>query len=56
MADLNTQSPVWKTFLLFLGPMMLANILQALSGTINNIFVGKMLGVGALAAASAFSR
>ena len=54
MADLNTQSPVWKTFLLFLGPMMLANILQALSGTINNIFVGKMLGVGALAAASAF--
>jgi putative MATE family efflux protein len=34
--------------------MMLANILQALSGTINNIFVGQMLGVGALAAASAF--
>lgn len=34
--------------------MMLSNILQSLSGTINNIFVGKMVGVGALAAASAF--
>ena len=54
MPALNTQRPVWKTFLLFLGPMMLSNILQALSGTINNIFVGKMVGVGALAAASAF--
>ena len=54
MSDLNTQRPVWKTFLLFLGPMMLSNILQSLSGTINNIFVGKMVGVGALAAASAF--
>ena len=51
---LNTERPVWKTFLLFLGPMMLSNILQSLSGTINNIFVGKMVGVGALAAASAF--
>jgi len=54
VSDLNTQRPVWKTFLLFLGPMMLSNILQSLSGTINNIFVGKMVGVGALAAASAF--
>jgi putative MATE family efflux protein len=50
----NTQKPVWKVFLLFLGPMMLANILQSLSGTINNIFLGNMIGVGALAAASAF--
>jgi len=50
----NTQKPVWKVFLLFLGPMMLANILQSLSGTLNNIFLGKMIGVGALAAASSF--
>jgi putative MATE family efflux protein len=50
----NTQKPVWKVFLLFLGPMMLANILQSLSGTINTIFLGKMIGVGALAAASSF--
>jgi putative MATE family efflux protein len=51
---LNTQQPVWKVFLFFLGPMMLANILQSLSGTLNNIFLGQMIGVGALAAASAF--
>ncbi|MEY4761743.1 MAG: hypothetical protein RLZZ200_1599 [Pseudomonadota bacterium] len=50
----NTQRPVWKTFLLFLGPMMLANILQSLSGTLNTMYLGKMIGVGALAAASAF--
>jgi putative MATE family efflux protein len=50
----NAQTPVWKVFLIFLGPMMLANILQSLSGTLNNIFLGHMIGVSALAAASAF--
>jgi putative MATE family efflux protein len=50
----NTQKPVWQVFLMFLGPMMLANILQSLSGTLNTIFLGKMIGVGALAAASSF--
>lgn len=50
----HSDRPVWKTFLLFLGPMMLANILQSLSGTLNNIFLGQMIGVQALAAASAF--
>ncbi len=42
--------PLWRTFLAFLGPMILANILQSLSGTLNNIFVGQMLGTRALAA------
>ena len=46
--------PVWKSFLAFLAPMMLSNILQALSGTINNIYLGQMLGTAALAAASVF--
>jgi putative MATE family efflux protein len=46
--------PVWKVFLLFLGPMMLSNILQSLSGTINSVYLGHMIGVQALAAASAF--
>jgi putative MATE family efflux protein len=46
--------PSVRAFLIFLGPMMLANVLQALSGTINNIFIGQMIGVGALAAVSAF--
>lgn len=48
------QRPLWITFLLFLGPMLLSNILQALSGTINNIYLGQMLGVKALAAAAVF--
>ncbi len=46
--------PVWKVFLMFLAPMMVSNILQSLSGTINSVFLGHMLGVNALAAASAF--
>ncbi len=50
----NAQTPTWKIFLVFLAPMMLANILQSLSGTLNNIFLGHMIGVQALAAASSF--
>lgn len=46
--------PLWRTFLVFLGPMVLANILQSLSGTINSVFIGQMLGVQALAAVAAF--
>jgi len=46
--------PIGKVFLAFLLPMMAANILQSLSGTLNNIFLGQMIGVQALAAASAF--
>jgi len=45
---------LWRAFLKFLGPMMFSNILQALSGTINNVYLGQMLGVGALASVSAF--
>lgn len=46
--------PFWRTFLVFLLPLMLGNILQSLSGTINNIYLGQLLGVNALAAASVF--
>jgi len=46
--------PLWQRFLIFLLPLMLANILQSLSGTINNIFVGQLLGVESLAAVSLF--
>jgi putative MATE family efflux protein len=46
--------PLWQRFLVFLIPLMLSNILQSLSGTINSIFLGQMLGVNALAAASTF--
>ncbi|MBI4923727.1 MAG: MATE family efflux transporter [Devosia nanyangense] len=46
--------PLWQRFLVFLVPLMLANILQALSGTINNIYIGQLIGVEALAAVSVF--
>jgi putative MATE family efflux protein len=46
--------PLWQRFLLFLVPLMLSNILQALSGTINSIYIGQLLGVEALAAVSTF--
>ena len=47
-------TPLWRTFLVFLLPMMLSNILQALFGTINNVYLGQMIGVRALAAVSVF--
>ncbi|MDG2520220.1 MATE family efflux transporter [Caulobacter segnis] len=47
-----TPKPLWRMFLTFLWPMMLSNVLQALSGTLNNIFLGHMIGVKALASAS----
>jgi putative MATE family efflux protein len=47
-------TPLWRTFLVFLLPMMLSNILQALFGTLNNVYLGQMIGVHALAAVSAF--
>lgn len=46
--------PLWQRFLVFLLPLMLSNVLQSLSGTINTIFIGQMIGVEALAAASLF--
>lgn len=58
MSEIQTEPtpsrPLWKTFLVFLGPLVLTNMLQALSGTLNNIYVGQMLGVGALAAVASF--
>lgn len=50
----DAERPLWKTFVFFLAPMLLSNILQSLSGTLNNVYVGQMLGVGALAAVSSF--
>ena len=48
------QPKFWKTFLIFLVPLIVTNILQNLSGTINTIYVGQMLGVDAIAAISVF--
>jgi putative MATE family efflux protein len=46
--------PLWQRFAVFLLPLMAANILQALSGTFNSIFIGQMIGVDALAALAIF--
>ncbi|MEY2952187.1 MAG: hypothetical protein RLZZ401_274 [Pseudomonadota bacterium] len=50
----SAQPKLWKLYLNFLVPMIVANILQSLSGTLNNIYVGQMLGVKAMAAVSSF--
>ena len=49
-----TSPSLRKSFLIFLAPMMLSNILQALFGTINSVYLGQMIGVDALAAVSVF--
>ncbi|WEJ31624.1 MATE family efflux transporter [Devosia sp. SD17-2] len=49
-----TTRPLWMRFSFFLLPLMAANILQALSGTVNSIYVGQMIGVEALAATATF--
>src|SRR5579872_411571 len=46
--------PMWRYFLAFLIPMMVSNVLQSASSTLNSIFVGRLIGVNALAAISAF--
>ena len=48
------QQNLWKAFLVFLLPLIATNILQSLSGTINTVFVGQMLGVNAIAAVAVF--
>ncbi|WP_198964023.1 MATE family efflux transporter [Bradyrhizobium sp. Y36] len=51
---MSAAQPLWKTFLRFLAPLMLSNALQSLFGTISNVYLGQMIGVDALAAASVF--
>ncbi|MGQ9374065.1 MATE family efflux transporter [Acinetobacter tandoii] len=45
---------LWKAFFIFLMPLIATNILQNLSGTINTVFVGQMMGVQAIAAVAVF--
>lgn len=45
---------LWKNFFIFLMPLIATNILQNLSGTINTVFVGQMMGVQAIAAVAVF--
>jgi putative MATE family efflux protein len=45
-----TEGPVFRTLMLFSIPMLASNILQSLNGTINSIWVGRLIGEDALAA------
>ncbi len=49
MGDL-TEGPVLRTLVMFAIPTLLSNMLQSLSGTINSIWVGRLIGEDALAA------
>jgi putative MATE family efflux protein len=51
---LDDSRPVWQTMLVFLVPLMLSNVLQSASATLNSIYLGRLIGVKALAAASSF--
>lgn len=46
--------PLWKSIFLFFLPLMLSNTLNSISGTISSIILGRIIGVTALAAVSAF--
>ncbi|WEV49024.1 MATE family efflux transporter [Acinetobacter sp. ESL0695] len=53
-SPLVTGQKLWKSFFLFLLPLIATNILQNLSMTINTVFVGQLLGVHAVAAVAVF--
>lgn len=48
------ERPLPLRFLRFLGPLVLTNVLNALSGTLNIIFLGQLLGAASMAAAVGF--
>lgn len=50
---LDDARPIWQSLGIFLLPLMLSNVLQSLSQTANSIYLGRMVGVQALAAVSA---
>jgi len=49
----DTSRPIWQWFAIFLIPVMIANVLQSASQTFSAIFLGRLIGVNALAAVSA---
>jgi putative MATE family efflux protein len=51
---LDDSRPIWQVMLVFLVPLMISNVLQSASATLNSIYLGRLIGVQALAAASAF--
>ena len=54
MSSSSPSRPLWRLYLGILLPMMLTNVLQAASGTLDGIWIGQLLGLQAIAAVSAF--
>lgn len=50
------QQNLWKTFFIFLLPLVVTNILQSLSGTINTVLSGKCWACKRLLQLQYFSR
>lgn len=50
---LSDARPIWQSLGIFLIPLMLSNVLQSLGQTANSIYLGRLVGVNALAAVSA---
>jgi len=50
---LSETRPLWQSLVIFLIPLMLSNVLQALGQTANSAYLGRMIGVRSLAAVSA---
>ena len=53
MNIVESKRPMWQVFLVFLLPLMLSNFLQSASQTFSSIYLGRLIGTDALAAASA---
>src|ERR1700722_18136999 len=51
---IDDSKPMWQALAVFLVPLILSNVLQSANATMNSIFLGRMVGVYSLAAASAF--
>lgn len=51
---LDDSRPIWQAMLVFLVPLMISNVLQSASATLNSIYLGRLIGVHALAAVSVF--
>jgi putative MATE family efflux protein len=53
-ATIDDSQPIWRSLLVFFVPLVLSNVLQSASATLNSIYLGQLIGVKALAAVSAF--
>ncbi|MDB5724074.1 MAG: family efflux transporter, partial [Novosphingobium sp.] len=45
-----TQGPILRTMIAFSVPMLISNVIQTLNGSINAVWVGRLIGESALAA------